>query len=141
MHCMIIGDIIAILVHNAMPQCTLNAVSGIDSANFARTHTDKITADITVISLTINDQFTNRDSLRLTRSRIITGRVVWLLPNTHRDQSIDAVMDMACEFGDTVVNTGLYIRHQRTIPNAKEIQGIADAALAPINNKTSGCNV
>jgi hypothetical protein len=134
MYCMIIGDILALLIHQAAPQCSISAVSEINSSEYAARYSQEITADITVISLTMNDQHTNLNDLRLIRSRIISGRVVWLLP-IQRPKQIDAITEMVCEFGDVMVNTELYIHHNGVLPNAEEARDIANTALGSINRR------
>jgi hypothetical protein len=127
MTCAVIGDSIAVIMAAALPHCSKDAVGGITSSDYALHHAHTITSDLTVISLGANDRLVDTQSaLRAVRGRIITGQVVWLMPNIRRQQTLDAIAIVAAAFGDRVIHTGPYLGG-RLHPTPAQAAAIATA--------------
>lgn len=108
MTCALLGDSIALSLQSALPRCQVQARVGITSEAYARHFNILTRADLSVISLTANDGPTvNLNALRTARSRI-SGRVVWLIPNT-RDTHRNAILTVARENRDTVLDTRPFV--------------------------------
>lgn len=111
MTCTILGDSIAVGLYHAAPHCEHHARVGITAAQFHNEYVFEINSDFSVISLGANDaripEFAELGYLRVIRHRIKSPNVVWLLPICE-DQIRAAILTVAEEYGDRVVNLQLY---------------------------------
>lgn len=105
LECLILGDSIAVGVHQHRSECVAKAAVGINSQMWNRTYTDRYSAQTVVISLGSNDHLgvKTRAELQRTREKVVSGsRVFWILPAIKPEiQTI--VKQIAEEYGDTVL--------------------------------------
>jgi hypothetical protein len=95
LYCLVLGDSIAVGVAQARPECSVVAVSGINSERFVRTLLGARTARVAVISLGVNDSegMDTVANLRRLREQVTAWTVYWLLPgaNLHAREAVRAV--------------------------------------------------
>lgn len=105
--CLIIGDSIAKGVADIRKDCTAYVQSGINSRDWYRKHYSKpLSAATVVISLGSNDteNIRTRDELRNIRQNIDPdARVLWILPKIEKAWVRDAIMLIADNYGDDVL--------------------------------------
>ena len=106
LECLIVGDSIAVGVSQVRPECQSIAKSGINSRDWTAKHLHKLKPTRTlVISLGANDLRINTEGyIRSLRTNAQAERVFWLLPSSKlKPQQVEAVKQVAAEFGDTVI--------------------------------------
>jgi len=104
--CLIIGDSIAIGIHQFKQECQVIAKSGINSWQFNKTYNKEFLSGTVIISLGSNDHQNIKTSKELEnlRSRILSyNKVFWILPANKSDiQNI--VQEIANKHGDQVIS-------------------------------------
>jgi lysophospholipase L1-like esterase len=106
LECLIVGDSIAVGVSQVRPECQTIAKSGINSSDWNKRHLHKLKPTRTlVISLGANDLGINTEgNIRSLRTNAQADRVFWLLPSQRlKPRQVEAVRQVAAEFGDTVI--------------------------------------
>lgn len=107
MSCLIIGDSIAKGVADIRKDCTAYVQSGINSRDWYRKHYSKpLSARVVVISLGSNDtkNIRTRDELNSIRQNIDPdARVLWILPKIEKEWVHEAIMMIAGNWGDDVL--------------------------------------
>jgi hypothetical protein len=106
LECLIVGDSIAVGVSQVRPECQAIAKSGINSSDWNKRHLHKLKPTRTlVIRLGAHDLGINTDgNLRSLRTNAQADRVFWLLPSQRlKPRQVEAVRQVAAEFGDTVI--------------------------------------
>ena len=106
LECLIVGDSIAVGVSQVRPECQHIVKSGINSRDWTSKHLHKLKPTKTlVISLGANDLGINTEGhIRSLRTNAQADRVFWLLPSQRlKPKQVDAVRQVAEEFGDTVI--------------------------------------
>jgi hypothetical protein len=110
MLCLILGDSIAVGTHTLMPECLMNARSGISSREFNRTFLEMPTVrDLdyhkVIISLGSNDTASGntRDELERLRGTVQGKAVYWIMPAIDKPVVQDAVLAVAAAYGDHIV--------------------------------------
>lgn len=112
--CLILGDSIAVGLHQQRPDCSIVAKSGINTRQFNRTYHGEFFSNIVVISLGSNDSkgIQTRKELEELRKRVLAkSRVVWILPSgTGKNSGVNVVeinnmiLSIAEVNGDMVVS-------------------------------------
>lgn len=105
--CLIVGDSIAVGVSQVRPECASIAKSGINSRDWNSKNLHKLKpARTLIISLGANDLGINtKGHVRTLRTNVQANRVFWLLPSAKlKPQQVEAVKQVAAEFGDTVIS-------------------------------------
>lgn len=101
LECLIVGDSIAVGVHQHRAQCEIRARVGITSTQWNKTFGNSIlSAQHTIISLGSNDWLADKTLKEIAEIRAkITGRVTWILPanGTARQTPVVTVAQM---YGD-----------------------------------------
>lgn len=103
--CLILGDSIAVGIHQHRAECVSKAAVGFNSQMWNQTYTDRYSARTVIISLGSNDHPGVRTKAELQRTREklgTTARVFWILPAINPDIQ-GMVKQMAQEYGDTVL--------------------------------------
>lgn len=104
--CLIIGDSIAVGVHQHRPDCVVYAKGGWSTWQWNRDYLkNDLSANTVIISLGSNDHKGVRTKAELQRIREKVGvkaRVVWILPAINPGIQL-IVQAMAAEYGDTVL--------------------------------------
>lgn len=103
--CLIIGDSIAVGVHQFRKDCQAVAKGGINTWQFNKMNPGKFSARNVIISLGTNDHrgVKTRQELEATRSRVDPGaKVWWVLPAIKPDIQ-EIVKEIAAKWGDTVL--------------------------------------
>jgi len=81
--CYVLGDSIAVGTAQQLPWCWSNTHIGLNTQQALRRFTQVPRADVTVISLGINDRGTRlptEQNLAILRARLHSPRVIWILP-------------------------------------------------------------
>jgi lysophospholipase L1-like esterase len=81
--CLLLGDSIAVGIHQHAKQCKIKAEIGINSATFVRKYVKHdLSADTVVISLGTNDSpdMNTYESLNKLRKNIMSKKVYWIMP-------------------------------------------------------------
>ena len=103
--CLVLGDSIAVGLHQQIPQCESLSKGGWNTAQWNRDYLKyNLTANTVIISLGSNDHkhIRTQEELELLREKVQAGRVFWILPAIKPDiQRIVKVI--AALHGDTVV--------------------------------------
>lgn len=103
--CLIIGDSIAVGVSQVRKECTSISKSGITSTNWKKNHVNSIpSSKNTIISLGANDWDKKTSQNLLEIRKAITGKVYWLLPSERKPQERQAVIEIANEFKDVIID-------------------------------------
>jgi len=106
LECLILGDSIAVGIHQARPECVAYAKGGINSYQWLNKNIDKtpLTAKTVIISLGSNDHKYVKTESELQAIRQLTkaDRVFWILPAIKPDIQ-EIVRKVAAEYGDTVL--------------------------------------
>jgi hypothetical protein len=102
--CVAVGDSIAVGVGHAM-HCTINAKVGASSSYIAN-HTIASSKDVAVISAGSNDPDNPKlsNNLKTIRSKLKTGRVIWILPYNRKAAAV--VLSVAKLYGDSYIDLG-----------------------------------
>ena len=113
--CLIMGDSIAVGVHQYKQECVSYAKGGINSwqynKNFINNKSNNYGADVVVISLGTNDHegIKTYKELKNTREHIKASRVYWIMPPCNDDfckpKVNQAVEMIAKEYGDQIIST------------------------------------
>lgn len=105
-HCLVLGDSIAVGVGTARPDCTTTARIGITSEAFVQTMLTPEDADTLIVSLGANDDGTvhTEDNLRQLRQTIRARTVIWLLPGL-KDPQRAVIRAVALSYNDRVIDT------------------------------------
>jgi lysophospholipase L1-like esterase len=105
--CLVLGDSIAVGLHQQIPQCESLSKGGWNTAQWNRDYLKyDLTANTVIISLGSNDHkhIRTQEELERLRNKVQAGRVFWILPAIKPDiQRIVKVI--AALHGDTVVPT------------------------------------
>jgi len=103
--CLVLGDSIAVGLHQQIPQCESLSKGGWNTAQWNRDYLKyNLTANTVIISLGSNDHkhIRTQEELELLRNKVQAGRVFWILPAIKPDiQRIVKVI--AALHGDTVL--------------------------------------
>ena len=103
--CLVLGDSIAVGLHQQIPQCKSLSKGGWNTAQWNRDYLKyNLTANTVIISLGSNDHkhIRTQEELELLREKVQAGRVFWILPAIKPDiQRIVKVI--AALHGDTVL--------------------------------------
>jgi len=103
--CLVLGDSIAVGLHQQIPQCESLSKGGWNTAQWNRDYLKyNLTANTVIISLGSNDHkhIRTQEELELLREKVQAGRVFWILPAIKPDiQRIVKVI--AALHGDTVL--------------------------------------
>lgn len=106
LECLIVGDSIAVGVHQHRHECVAYAKSGINSAQWNQKNLHKdVSAKTVIISLGSNDSANTRTlwELQQLRSRVGDARVFWILPAIKPDVQ-KMIQALAKDRGDTVLS-------------------------------------
>ena len=115
--CLIMGDSIAVGVHQIKKECVAYAQLGINSRNFNKKFVNNQEKDygseVTVISLGSNDHrgiHTYDEIVRL-REKVKSQRVYWILPNEQNFPVQFKEINMVAEkYGDFVIKPKFYAK-------------------------------
>jgi lysophospholipase L1-like esterase len=103
--CLVLGDSIAVGLHQQIPQCESLSKGGWNTAQWNRDYLrHDLTANTVIISLGSNDHkhIKTQAELERLREKVTAGRVFWILPAIKPD--IQRIVKMiAALHGDTVV--------------------------------------
>jgi hypothetical protein len=105
LECLILGDSIAVGIHQSRPECAVYAKSGINSRDFVNRYIGKdLVADTVVISLGSNDHqgIKTKNELLDLRSQVLAKKVYWILPAIKPDIQ-EIVEEVANKHGDWIV--------------------------------------
>jgi lysophospholipase L1-like esterase len=103
--CLVLGDSIAVGLHQQMPQCESLSKGGWNTAQWNRDYLKHdLTAQTVIISLGSNDHrhIKTQAELERLRGKVTAGRVFWILPAIKPDIQ-EIVKKVAAQHGDTVV--------------------------------------
>jgi lysophospholipase L1-like esterase len=103
--CLVLGDSIAVGLHQQMPQCRSLSKSGWNTAQWNRDYLkNDLTAQTVIISLGSNDHkgIKTQAELEQLRGKVTAGRVFWILPAI-KPEVQRIVKVIAALHGDTVV--------------------------------------
>jgi lysophospholipase L1-like esterase len=104
--CLLLGDSIAVGLHQQIPQCESLSKGGWNTAQWNRDYLKyDLTANTVIISLGSNDHkgIKTQEELERLREKVTAGRVFWILPAIKPD--IQRIVKMiAALHGDTVVS-------------------------------------
>ncbi len=103
--CIILGDSIAAGLGQARPDCTIAAVSGINSARYVQTFAGMAHARTAIISLGVNDGegVATADNLSRLRREVSADVVYWLLTGGN-PRAREAAQLVAGRFGDRLID-------------------------------------
>lgn len=112
--CLILGDSIAVGLHQQQPKCAAYAKGGINTHQFNKQFTGEFYSNLVIISLGSNDHkfVKTHKELETLRSRVIAkSKVVWILPvGNAKGSSVDIkdirkiVVDIATKYGDNIID-------------------------------------
>jgi hypothetical protein len=103
--CMVIGDSIAVGVHDIRKECVMYAKSGWNSARWNKEHLNKdLTAENVIISLGSNDHkgIHTMEELEKLRAKVKAKHVFWILPAI-KPEVRKIVCDISNSYGDTII--------------------------------------
>jgi lysophospholipase L1-like esterase len=103
--CLVLGDSIAVGLHQQMPQCESLSKGGWNTAQWNRDYLrHDLTANTVIISLGSNDHkhIKTQTELERLRDKVQAGRVFWILPAI-KPNIQEIVKKVAAQHGDTVV--------------------------------------
>ncbi len=139
-HCIVIGDSLAVGIAHARPDCVSAAQVGISSSEYATTRLGGIeTADIAIISLGANDGAgtPTEENLRRVRNAVIARSVVWLVPNASTATRA-AIATVAAEQRDGIIDVrplvgpdGIHPAAYATLAEQTRMAETPPAASAP----------
>jgi lysophospholipase L1-like esterase len=104
--CLLLGDSIAVGLHQQIPQCESLSKGGWNTAQWNRDYLKyDLTANTVIISLGSNDHkgIKTQEELERLRDKVQAGRVYWILPAIKPDIQ-EIVKKVAAQHGDTVVS-------------------------------------
>jgi lysophospholipase L1-like esterase len=103
--CLVLGDSIAVGLHQQIPQCESLSKGGWNTAQWNRDYLKyDLTANTVIISLGSNDHkgIKTQEELERLREKVTAGRVFWILPAI-KPEVQRIVKVIAALHGDTVV--------------------------------------
>jgi len=104
--CLIIGDSIAVGIHQVRPECVAYAKGGWNTWQWNKEFIkNDLSANTVIISLGTNDHIHVRTKAELQRIREkvgINSKVYWILPAIKHDVQL-IIIQMAKEYGDVVL--------------------------------------
>jgi len=103
--CLVLGDSIAVGLHQQLPQCESLSKGGWNTAQWNRDYLrHDLTAKTVIISLGSNDHkhIKTQAELERLREKVTAGRVFWILPAIKPDIQ-EIVKKVAAQHGDTVM--------------------------------------
>jgi len=103
--CLILGDSIAVGLHQQIPQCESLSKGGWNTWQWNRDYLKHdLTAQTVIISLGSNDHkhVRTQEELVKVRAKVQARRVFWILPAIKPDIQ-DIVKKVAAQYGDTVI--------------------------------------
>jgi hypothetical protein len=105
-HCLVLGDSIAVGVGMARPDCETVAKVGITSKAYVQTMLEPADAQTLIVSLGANDDGSvdTAENLRALRRAVRAQSVVWLLPGL-KDPQRAIIRQVAASYGDRVIDT------------------------------------
>lgn len=104
--CLILGDSIAVGLHQVRKECVAYAKGGINTWQFNKQFTGEFFSNSVIISLGSNDHknIKTRKELEELRKRILAkDKVIWILPSIKKD-IIDIVYEVAATNNDMVIS-------------------------------------
>lgn len=111
MTCIVLGDSIAVGVHQYLLQCALSAKVGITSSHWLASNAPdalKTPKDVTVISLGSNDVGMNDLAAFFTiRDKIKSKLVIWLLP-ANNPEAVANIHIVAHMYGDQTLSLAIF---------------------------------
>lgn len=132
--CLILGDSIAVGISQMRPECVVQAKSGINSEDYANGLSHRfelIHAKKTIISLGSNDGYVESYEPMLALRELLKGDVIWIL-SSNNEESRFAVLTIAKQFGDSVVDTRAYpLSKDKVHPTTTGYKLIASEAIDP----------
>ena len=105
LECLVLGDSIAVGLHQQIPQCESLSKGGWNTWQWNRDYLKhNLTAQTVIISLGSNDHkhVRTQEELEKLRIKIQAHRVFWILPAIKPDIQ-EIVKKVAAQYGDTVV--------------------------------------
>jgi len=105
LECLVLGDSIAVGLHQQIPQCDSLSKGGWNTAQWNRDYLKyDLTAQTVIISLGSNDHkhVRTQEELEKLRIKVQAHRVFWILPAIKPDIQ-EIVKKVAAQHGDTVV--------------------------------------
>lgn len=105
-HCLVLGDSIAVGVGMARPDCETVAKVGITSKAYVQTMLEPADTQTMIVSLGANDDASvdTEENLRELRRTVRAQSVVWLLPGL-KDPQRAIIRQVAASYGDRVIDT------------------------------------
>lgn len=106
LECLVLGDSVAVGVHQHMSKCAKMAHVGWNSGRWATHYLDgtDISAGVVVISLGGNDRnISTLGNLHYIRKRVSGHKVYWILPSQNNPEAAKAVLLVAKDYGDVVL--------------------------------------
>jgi lysophospholipase L1-like esterase len=103
--CLVLGDSIAVGLHQQLPRCESLSKGGWNTAQWNRDYLKHdLTAQTVIISLGSNDHrhIKTQAELERLRGKVTAGRVFWILPAIKPDIQ-EIVKKVAVQHGDAVV--------------------------------------
>jgi lysophospholipase L1-like esterase len=103
--CLVLGDSIAVGLHQQLPRCESLSKGGWNTAQWNRDYLKhNLTAQTVIISLGSNDykHIKTQAELERLREKVTAGRVFWILPAIKTDIQ-EIVKKVAAQHGDAVV--------------------------------------
>jgi hypothetical protein len=132
MSCILLGDSIAVGLSPFKPECGVVAKSGINSRDYNKKYYNRdLCARTVVISLGSNDNKNIRtfEELSSLRSQVdCADRVLWILPAVFKPDVRDAILRVADNYGDDVIEIrdtgdGVHPTNRAYKALAKHIEG------------------
>jgi hypothetical protein len=125
--CLILGDIIAVGLGQARPECVTIARSGITSEKWVRGFGSNPffkddTYKVAIISLGTNDtRGMTSEMLYLLRKEVKAKKVIWILPSySLKPIQRSVVTELSNEFKDTIIDISQYLSRDGIHPNSLE---------------------
>ena len=113
--CLILGDSIAVGLHQVRKECVAYTQGGINTWQFNRQFPGEFFSNSVIISLGSNDHkyLNTKKELEALRKRVLAkDKVIWILPAGNLKASgvnigdiVTIIIEIAKEYGDTVVDT------------------------------------
>ena len=125
--CLILGDSIAVGVHNTRPDCAIYAKSGINSRDFVNRYIGKdLVASTVIISLGSNDYkgIKTKNELMDLRSQVLAKKVYWIMPAI-KPEIQEIVEEVANKHGDWIIRIP-HLSKDRVHPTRKGYERIGE---------------
>lgn len=125
--CLIIGDSIAVGIHQNRQECIRHAQIGITSQNWNKKFSNiNLSANTVIISLGTNDYnfVDSKYQLNQLRKKISAKTVIWIMPPIKPDVQL-VVKNIAYEFNDTIL-TIEQLSGDKVHPTSREYKNLAE---------------